>query len=76
MTLISAVFAAGCSMIGAVTFGARGTIYGMALGVWVGAVVYWLEFRKAWQEAKRVRAVRDDHASAGAGDAPGGGADR
>ncbi len=76
VTVISAVFAAGCSMIGAVTFGARGTIYGMALGVWVGAVIYWLEFRKAWQEAKRVRAVRDDHASAGAGTAPGGGADR
>lgn len=67
--IISSVTAAGCSIVGAVALGTAGTIYGMALGVWVGALIYWLEFRKAWQEAKRVRAVTDDHASAGAGDA-------
>lgn len=77
VVIIGAVIAAGCSILGAMTLGAAGTIYGMALGTWVGAVIYWLEFRKAWQEAKRVRATADDHASAGAADGvPDGRADR
>lgn len=64
-SLVSTVF----TLTGAVAYGAPGTIYGMCAGTWVGAVLNWAEFRKAWQEAKRVRAAADEAALADAGNA-------
>jgi hypothetical protein len=49
-----------------VVWGIEGTIYGLAVGVWVGAAIIWFEFRKAWQEAKRARAVTHKQPSAAA----------
>jgi O-antigen/teichoic acid export membrane protein len=73
VAVIAAVLAAGSSILGAVLYGAVGTIYGLAVGVWVGALINWLEFRKAWQETKRARAVTHEHSGAGADSAHDGG---
>jgi O-antigen/teichoic acid export membrane protein len=72
VAVIAALLAAGSSILGAVLYGAVGTIYGLAVGVWVGALINWLEFRKAWQETKRARAVTHEHSGAGADSAHGG----
>ena len=66
VAIIGALIAAGCSILGAVVWGIEGTIYGLAVGVWVGAAINWFEFRKAWQEAKRARAVTHKQPSAAA----------
>jgi O-antigen/teichoic acid export membrane protein len=66
VAIIGALIAAGCSIGGAVVWGTEGTIYGLAVGVWVGAAINWFEFRKAWQETKRARAVTHKPASAAA----------
>ena len=55
-SLVSAVFA----LFGAAVYGAPGTIYGLGVGTWVSAVLSWVEFRKAWQEANRVRAATNE----------------
>lgn len=63
---ISSAFALG----GAVAYGTSGTIYGLAVGTWIWAIVSWAEFRKAWQDAKRGRAAPHEAAVADADSAP------
>lgn len=38
------------TLVGAVVAGAPGTIYGMALGEWISALMTWEQFRKAFHE--------------------------
>jgi O-antigen/teichoic acid export membrane protein len=64
-SVISAAFALG----GAVAHGASGTIYGLAVGTWIWAIVSWAEFRKAWQDTKQGRAAAYETAEADAGSA-------
>jgi len=64
-SVISSIFALG----GAVAHGASGTIYGLAAGTWIWAIVSWAEFRKAWQDDKRGRAAAEEAAVADAGSA-------
>jgi O-antigen/teichoic acid export membrane protein len=62
VAIIGSVVASAFAVAGAATYGAQGTIYGMAVGTWLGAALAWWEFRKAWQESKRTRAMADDPA--------------
>ena len=55
-SLVVSAFAIG----GAAAYGAQGTIYGMAMGTWFGAALAWWEFREAWHEAERTRAMADE----------------
>lgn len=64
-SVISSAFALG----GAVAHGASGTIYGLAAGTWIWAIVSWAEFHKAWQDTKQGRAAAYEAAEADAGSA-------
>jgi O-antigen/teichoic acid export membrane protein len=67
VVIIGTVVASGLALGGAAVLGAPGTIYGMAVGTWLGAILGWAELRKAWQEWKRTRAMADE-ADIAAGD--------
>ena len=64
-SVISSAFALG----GAVAHGASGTIYGLAAGTWIWAIVSWAEFHKAWQDTKQGRAGAYEAAEADDGSA-------
>lgn len=54
LALVSAVF----TVVGALLYGVEGTVYGMAIGAWLGVPIAWWQFRKAWQEYGKVSADR------------------
>jgi O-antigen/teichoic acid export membrane protein len=54
-TVTSAVSVAVCSVAGAALGGANGTMWGSAVGGWIGAVVFWWQLRKGVEEAHRAR---------------------
>ena len=68
VAIIGSLVAAVLALAGAALYGAQGTIYGMALGTWVGAILAWWEFHRGWQEWKRAATKTDPHARADAGD--------
>jgi O-antigen/teichoic acid export membrane protein len=49
MVLGSALFVV-CGIAGAVVGGAEGTMYGAAIASWIGAMLFWLQFRTALRE--------------------------
>jgi O-antigen/teichoic acid export membrane protein len=56
VVLLVALISCVCTLAGAAVYGAPGTLYGMALAAWVGAVMMWLEFRKALRESDQITA--------------------
>ena len=54
LALISAL----TTIAGAWLYGVEGTVYGMAIGAWIGVPVTWWQFRKAWHEYGKVSAGR------------------
>jgi len=68
VAIIGALVASALAVAGAATYGAQGTIYGMAVGTWLGAALAWWEFSKAWHESKRTRAMADEPAHAATDD--------
>ncbi len=49
MFLVSALFVA-CGLVGAAAGGAFGTMCGAAVASWIGALIFWLQLRKASRE--------------------------
>lgn len=60
VAIIGSVVASAFAVGGAAAYGAQGTIYGIAMGTWFGAALAWWEFRKAWHESERTRAMADE----------------
>jgi peptidoglycan biosynthesis protein MviN/MurJ (putative lipid II flippase) len=56
--IISAALFVVCSMVGAVTGGAFGTMCGAAVAQWMGAVLFWWQLRKALRVEQPTRAPR------------------
>jgi O-antigen/teichoic acid export membrane protein len=53
MILVSAIFV-GCSLMGAAVRGAFGTMCGAAVASWIGALLFWLQLRRALRESDNV----------------------
>jgi O-antigen/teichoic acid export membrane protein len=49
MVLVSALFVA-CGLVGAAAGGASGTMWGAAVASWIGALLFWLQLRRALRE--------------------------
>jgi O-antigen/teichoic acid export membrane protein len=53
MALISALFVAS-GLVGAIADGAFGTMCGAAVASWIGALLFWLQLRKALRESDKI----------------------
>jgi O-antigen/teichoic acid export membrane protein len=51
--LIGSLLAVGGGLVGAVTGGARGAAWGLALAGWIEAVVWWLQYARAVRDRER-----------------------
>jgi O-antigen/teichoic acid export membrane protein len=49
--VLSSVLTVVCSLLGAVAAGARGSVIGAAVAVWLGAVISWWQLGAAWRES-------------------------
>ncbi len=58
---IASAFLVAFALAGAVTHGTLGAMYGTAAGSWVGAVLYWLQLRRALRESDSVPGLIRDH---------------
>ena len=49
--VLSSVLNVVCCLLGAVAAGARGSVIGAAVAVWLGAVISWWQLHAAWRES-------------------------
>jgi O-antigen/teichoic acid export membrane protein len=57
VVLLMAAINSAFTLAGALTAGIAGTVIGMAIGAWVGSVLAWWQFRKAFHESDMVPAA-------------------
>jgi peptidoglycan biosynthesis protein MviN/MurJ (putative lipid II flippase) len=56
MVVVSVLFV-GCGLLGTAADGAFGTMCGAAVASWIGALVFWLQLRRALRESDNVPAL-------------------
>lgn len=54
VVLLIAPLSAGFALAGAAVAGAAGSLYGVGIASWLGALMLWVEFWKAWRERDRI----------------------
>jgi O-antigen/teichoic acid export membrane protein len=57
LVLLTSGMASAFTLAGALAAGVTGTVTGMAISAWVGSVLAWWQFRKAFRESKTVPAA-------------------
>lgn len=56
VVMLGMVISSTSTLVGAWTGGALGTVYGMAVGAWIGSLLLWWQFRKACRESDKIPA--------------------